>query len=397
MSATGRSWNSAGVDVLRFLLIALAAMFVVVGAGAALMQLVTGGNIQAAQIISAMLLLVGSLTAALLLLAVATALRLLVVQIRHVEFTHHTMERLQQSILLLQETTSQIPQQMAAVPPIVPAARELAADSGFSDAASQQMLDLLTQIRDLSLMSDAQRLELGKQHWDKRKEYLVRLIDQNAAAGDFAVAAQHVRELQAIAPDEVATEQLAENIREKQSQMLADAVTAARSKMRHLMSISAWPQAEEVVRTLQRDFSGAADAQALADELTHEREAFDKENLARLSADLKDASEHRQWRRAYQTAEELIRRYPHEKKVEKLKADIHTIKENAESQERREQEELFKDLLKRQRYDDALSVANAVINKFPASTAAMELNKLVPKVEELIRQEQMKRQQGTVV
>jgi hypothetical protein len=52
---------------------------------------------------------------------------------------------------------------------------------------------------------------------------------------------------------------------------------------------------------------------------------------------------------------------------------------------------LFKELLHRQRYEEAIGVARHLIDRFPGTSAAMELNKLLPKVEELSRQEQQKR------
>ena len=57
------------------------------------------------------------------------------------------------------------------------------------------------------------------------------------------------------------------------------------------------------------------------------------------------------------------------------------------AQERKEQEARFKDLLKRQRYEEALSVARIVIQRYPQSPTATELNKLLPRVEEMARQE----------
>jgi hypothetical protein len=67
------------------------------------------------------------------------------------------------------------------------------------------------------------------------------------------------------------------------------------------------------------------------------------------------------------------------------------LRDNAGVQERKEQEELFKDLLKRQRHEEALAVARSVIEKYPESPSAVELLKLVPKVEEMIREEKLKR------
>jgi hypothetical protein len=85
--------------------------------------------------------------------------------------------------------------------------------------------------------------------------------------------------------------------------------------------------------------------------------------------------------------DEFIRRYPLDPRAEALRLDQPTLLENAAAQERKEQEEHFKDLLKRQRYDEAILVARAVIHKYPKSPTAAELNKLLPRVEEMARQE----------
>ncbi len=73
-------------------------------------------------------------------------------------------------------------------------------------------------------------------------------------------------------------------------------------------------------------------------------------------------------------------------RAEALRLDLPTLQENAAAHERKEQEELFKDLIKRQRYEEAISVARAVIQKYPNSPTATELNKLLPRVDEFRRQ-----------
>lgn len=105
-----------------------------------------------------------------------------------------------------------------------------------------------------------------------------------------------------------------------------------------------------------------------------------------------DATEKRQWRRAIESAEEFIQRFPEDTVTERLRFDLTMLGDNATAAERKEQEGLFKDLLRRQRYDEAQRVANALIEKYPGSPAAAELTKMLPRVEELIRQEKMKRQ-----
>jgi hypothetical protein len=392
MSESKAHEGARGVDILRVLLIIGAILLLVIGVGAAAMSAIlpNPGTSEAASIFQGVVVLLACAIVALSMLAMASGLRILVSLDKHAHFASKSSEWVQQTISALDEKIVAMPDPSNAASPIVTPSP--APQDEQTAAMSQQTIDMLIQVRDLLLMNDEQRAEHGKQHWEARQQYLRKVIEQQIAAGDWNQAERYVQELHAVTPDDPSVETLARRIDDEQNRRMQLAVAAAREKIRHFMSITAWPQAEEVVADLIERFPHSAEAAGVAGELRQEREAFDRETIQRLFLDLKDATDHRQWRRAYQTAEELLRRYPREKKVERLAADIGTIKENAESQERREQEELFKDLLKRQRYEEAFAVAHAVINKYPASTAAAELNRLLPKVEELIRQAQSAKQ-----
>ena len=383
MSGSKSPENAPGVEILRFLLIIVAIVLLVVGVGAAVIAVVIPTSNYAASILSGLGALLVCSVAAMWMIATAVALRMLMALTRHAQFASKSSEWLQRTITSLEEKIAAIPEP-SSVPPMVVAPPTQQEQQNA--AVSEQTIEMLTQVRDLLLMNEEQRAARGKQYWAARTAYLRKVIDQQIAMGDWAEAEKHVQELHTAAPDDPSVEMLARRIEEEQTKRMLAAVAAARERARHFMSITAWTQAEAVMADLKEHFPNSAEAETLAGEVRVEKEAFDRETLARLFLDLKDASEHRQWRRALGAAEELIKRYPHDKKVEKLAGDLGTIRENAEAQERREQEELFKDLLKRQRYEEALSVANSVINKYPASTSAAELNRLLPKVEELIRQ-----------
>jgi len=114
-----------------------------------------------------------------------------------------------------------------------------------------------------------------------------------------------------------------------------------------------------------------------------EHEAFTREQISGLFQDLRSATDRKDWPRAVLLAQELISRYPDDPEISKLSADLPTLRENADAQERREEETLFKELLLSQRYDEALQVAQRVMNRFPGSPTAVELEKLVPKVRDL--------------
>lgn len=390
MSQQG-TWHSGGTAVLRGVLIvvavgcflAAAAMFVV---GA--MALLEGTRAGFAQAGMFGLVGAGGVLAGVVLLGFASNLKLLVVQIRQQQLLQATMSGLQEHVLRLEQAMKEKP----AVTQYVPVAQPVRGNGGGSGEGeggegTQRVLGVLGELRDLALMDEAQRAAVRRRHFAGRKEAALKQIDRAVDRGQWAEALQAAEELAALLPGDEEVRALVSQVNGKRDGRIAQDIEAARVQLRHLMSITAWAQAEEVVGELQRKYDHAGAVEALAAEVRREREAFEREHLQRLMLDLRDASEHRQWRRALMVAEELVRRHGDDPRVARLQnGDLTTIKENAEAQERREDEALFKDLLHRQRYEDAAEVARRVINKYPTSNAAIELNKLLPKVEELVRQ-----------
>ena len=180
----------------------------------------------------------------------------------------------------------------------------------------------------------------------------------------------------------------------EQSSRLEEDVRVARGRLKQLMSAALWQQAEELAGGLQEKYPGKAEADRLADDVRRERDNWERENMERLFRDISAANDKRQWRHAAQAVEEFIRRYPLDPRAEALRLDLPTLQENAAAHERKEQEEHFKDLFKRQRYDEALVVARGMIQKYPHSPLATELNKLLPRVEEMATQEAAKAATG---
>lgn len=381
--------SSVGVDVLRFLLNVLG-LLVLLGGGLAgvLAALAPVDGSRLPSVLTGVAMLVGAAAVAVLLFSLSAVLRLLTRQVQAAQLTHGSIENLQAAVLLVEKAVREQPAPTAPAAPII---TSVSAAPAVDEAARSEMLDLLKQLRDTSLMSESQRAAAAAAHWAKRKDFITRLIDRDMTMANWASAFAHLSELQAVAPGDSDVTALEAKLKHAQAQRLSDDLAAARTQLRHLMSITAWAQAEEVARGVLAKYPHESEAQALAHDVQRERHAFEKEHLDRMLLDLADATEHRNWRRALQIAEEATARYAGEPRVEKLRRDLPTIKQNAESAERKEQEELFRDLLKRQRYDEAANVAKGVINKYPASATAVELNKLLPKVEELIKQEKLKK------
>jgi hypothetical protein len=327
-------------------------------------------------------------TLGVLLLGVAGILYLLETRVKQGRVQQRFMESLAAELHARQPQVTQVIRESETPPVAVarPAVDEMVEIPGMNIAG------LLEELRDLELMDDQQRREVARRHWARRKETLFRALERSMSKGEWAAAQERLEELRRMLPGDPDVAQWQERITREQAARLEGDLVAARNQVRHSMSISAWEQAQDVVAGLQRKYPGAPEVLEIAANVEREREAFDRENTDRLFRDLADATEHRQWRRAVHVGEEIARRFPQDSRVEEIEQALPMMRDNAGVEERKEQEELFKDLLKRQRHEEALTVARGVIEKYPGSPAAVELMKLAPKVEEMIRVEQAKRQ-----
>jgi len=257
---------------------------------------------------------------------------------------------------------------------------------GTTPAVGGNLAPLMEQLRDFTLMSEEQRQRFSARHWIRRRDALTEIIERNVLVGDWPAAFSRLEDLILLLPEDPQVRELKERVESEQSARLEEDLRAARAQIRRYLSTASWQQAEETAAEIQRKYTNKPDAGILIEEVRREREAWERENMERLFRDISSATEKRHWRQAVLAVEEFIRRYPNETRAEALRLDLPTLTENAAAQERREQEEHFKDLLKHQRYNEAIAVARIVIQKYPTSPTATELNKLLPRVEELARQ-----------
>ncbi len=251
---------------------------------------------------------------------------------------------------------------------------------------------LLEQLRDFSLMNNDQRERFAVRHWRRRRDVLTELIERDVLIGDWTAAFRRLEDLQLLMPDDTQVAELAERVQSEQNARLEEEMRVARNQLRHFVEIASWQQANELAAELQRKYPGKAEPVQFASDVRREHEAYERANMDRLFRDIASATERRQWRAAVLAIEEFIRRYPNEVRAESLRLDLPTLVENAAAHERKEQEESFKDLLKRHRYNEAIAVARGVIQKYPKSPAAAEYHKLLPRIEEFARQQESARQ-----
>ena len=227
-------------------------------------------------------------------------------------------------------------------------------DQSSSTLSSAVQQGALEQLRDLTLLDEKQRQRYAAAHWARRKASHLEAIEREVLVGDWRSAFRRLEELEIVLNDDGDVAAMRERVESEQAARLEEDLRIARARLRHLMGSAMWQQAEDLAESMQVKYPGKEDAARLSDEVRLEREAWERESMDRLFRDITVATERRQWRHAMLAVDEFIRRYPLDPRAEALRLDLPTLQENAAAHERKEQEEHFKDLLKKQRYDDAL-------------------------------------------
>jgi hypothetical protein len=377
--ATPKPRVNNAVQVLRVILVLAAVLVLVASAGMAFFWVSLHDPSKSDVLLVAFACVLAGLVVAVLMIVASSIIGMLAALVAKTaaapaEDVRPALERLEQSLRLLHN---------------LPARPDARAEAGAA-RLSERPVVLLERLCDLLLMDEAQRRRSGQIHWAHRKKMHLDGIEREVLIGDWVSAFARLDELQVVVPDDPQIKEMRERVESEQNSRLDEDVRVARGRIRLLMGSAQWQQAEDLVTSLRDKYPGKAEIDRLGEEVRRERDAWERENMERLFKDIASAIERRQWRQAHSAVEEFIRRYPLDPRAEALRLDLPTLQENAAAQERKEQEELFKDLLKRQRYDEAILTARSVVAKYPQSATATELNRLLPKVEELARQEALR-------
>jgi len=245
----------------------------------------------------------------------------------------------------------------------------------------------IDELRDLMLMNDEQRKNFAERHWQHRKRAHLDAIEREVLVGDWSSAFARLDELSIVIPGDSQVHELRERVESEQAARLEEDVRATRARLRPLMTAGMWPQAETLADSLRGKYPGRPEADGVIEDVRRERDAWERANSDRLFRDISAANQRRQWRGAVLAIDEFIRRYPLDPRSDALRLDLPTLQENAATHERKEAEEKIKDLVKQQRVAEAISLGESIVQKYPQSPTAAELNKLLPRLRDLAKQE----------
>lgn len=248
--------------------------------------------------------------------------------------------------------------------------------------AIQELIALTREVRDISLLSEPERkarLQVqGKSLARKLAEEIPAILQEHK----WVEARDRVRTARERFPTFTEWDTLEKQIEAARANVEARDVETVGRQVDDLAALKAWDRATGIVRELLERHPQSPKAHELARRVALQREKADAEQRARLMSQAQDAANRREWNQALSLANEMIRRFPRSLEAEALRQQLPTLTENAEIQMRHRMEAEFRELVKQHRTGEAIALARELIQRYPQSPQAEFFRDQLPKLEE---------------
>lgn len=370
--------RSSTARALRVLAMVVLLLFVLVGAVQVFGGTDDSSSFGAAQIGEFGVYLAAGLACGGLLIGVATMLR-------HLRELHASLIRMEQFQYEHRDSSARAADGDNPVQVVSSAERDLdTIDSPAPmDGSWQAVIRLLEDIRDNSLLSEAQRQEKRLRVTDEDIHEAHVLLQSLTGRGDFVQAREIAERTRRKYPDDERATVLPEQVEEARQWRESDDVSAAGKQVNDLINISAWPRAREVAQQLQKRHPDSVEAQQLLLRIEREYKTLQDEQRRRMYAEVQRYVTGRRWEEALAAAETFIKRFPGCEEAEALRLQIPPLKANAEIEVRQKLEAEIMDFVKHGRYIEAVELAKKVIEMYPNSPQAEALRTRLGRLKEL--------------
>lgn len=247
----------------------------------------------------------------------------------------------------------------------------------------QEMLSLLQEMRDNSLLTEAQRQEKRLRNAESDFRQAADSVQAVLREREFARARQIAENLLLRYPDDPRAEALLKEIEASREKSESQDVSAITRQVEDLITISAWQRARQVVQHLMERHPDSPEARQLWLRIEREHRSFLEEQRRRMHAEVQRFVSRKRWVEALVAAKTFIERFPGCPEAEALLVQIPTLEGNAEIEHRQQLEARIMDYAKHGRYIEAAQLAREVIERYPDSPQAEILRSQLPRLDEL--------------
>jgi hypothetical protein len=262
------------------------------------------------------------------------------------------------------------------------AGRAQAASSEEDSAALSELVVLLREVRDISLLTEEQRSLRLEAQGKAALSHLQREVPLLLREHNWIEARNRVEEARERFPTFGEWDELEKQIEQMRAQVEARDIEAAERQINDLAALGAWDRVAEVLKELLERHPDSVKANELAQHVRAQRHRAEAEQRARLMAQAQEATNNREWKAAWTAATTLIQRFPRSPEAQALRMQLPTLQENAEIQARQNMEKEIRELIKEQRFEEAVRVAHELLDQYPDSPQAAVLREQLPRLEE---------------
>jgi hypothetical protein len=259
-------------------------------------------------------------------------------------------------------------------------------------SVDQERLDRITEIlheiRELSLLSDEARHELLSQQLHDRKMQGARDVLELAAKHEWKQAERLLLSLEGQFPgDNQVVISRRELIRMRNSAE-AESVSLTQERVAQLLGAGEYDEAVIAATKLVENFPNNVQAQALHAQAARDREVAGDMGAQRMLDEVRQEVERRSWRDALHKANLMLEKYPDNPRTDRLRRQLAAIQENAEIEERQAMEVQIHELIRNRQLREAISLGETVLRKYPSSPQADSLETLLPRLKQILAEEQ---------
>ena len=255
--------------------------------------------------------------------------------------------------------------------------------SSLNEKLLERMVFLLEEMRETSMMDEAQRRERLLALFQRRKHASLADISRHVHHEEWARADQLLLQLERQHPGDTELVEARSVLEVARGAAERRTLELVRGKVEDDMAVGSWDQALNDIRQFALNFPANSDGRTLLARVTRERELFRESTVQRFYEEAKYELERRNWRRALSAVQKLSERYPDHAKTQKLRPQFRTIQENAEIEERQEMESRIRELVQGKRFSDAIALSEDLLRRFPKSPQADAIEELLPKMRDL--------------
>jgi tetratricopeptide (TPR) repeat protein len=251
------------------------------------------------------------------------------------------------------------------------------------DGRWQEMLLLMQDIRDNTLLSEEQKAEKRLHLTRSEIEAGAARVRSLLSAGDILQARDLARHLGRKYPTEPGVRSLAAEVEVTRQRQESVDVGATTKQVNDLISMSAWARARQMAQELHERHPDNSEARALLLRIEREYRISQDEQQRRMYAEVQRFVTRRRWEEALAAAQTFIERFPGSSDAEAVRMQIPTLEANAEIEVRQQMEARIMEWAKHGRYIEAAELARTVIEKYPDSPQAEALRAQLPRLDEL--------------